>query len=198
MKHKSLKSGILLTVALLMIVAVGVTTASLQTMSGTLTNTFDAGGISTGIVEEHDEANGAVKKSRIQNIGESDCLVRARVTISPASAVNAISLTAKGNIWNWNHWSNGDGYVYYEAVLPAGENSYTTYLFEGVALEEGVNWTELGATGFDVTIYEESVQVQVYDSESGQMISALDENGNYNASLASKVWAVYEKNLNQN
>ncbi len=189
MKGKYLKLGALLSAALLAVTAAGVTVAILQTGAKKVTNTFEAGGVTTEIVEE---GSGTVKKSRIRNTGKSDCVVRARVTISPAEAASAIVLTDKGENWNWEEWENGDGFVYYEAVLPAGEASYTTWLFEGVALKEGVDWTSLGITTFEVTVYEESVQSEVYDSKTAGMISVLDKDGGYDSEKAARVWAVYE------
>lgn len=188
MKGKYLKLGALLSVALLTVAAAGVTIAILQTGAKKVTNTFEVGSVTTEIEEE---GSGTVKKSRIRNTGKNDCVVRARVTISPAEAASAIALTDKGALWNWEEWENGAGYVYYEAVLPAGEASYTTYLFEGVQLKEGVDWKELGITGFEVTVYEESVQSQVYDAATGSVISVLDADGNYDAGKAAKVWSVY-------
>lgn len=189
MKKKNLKIGVMITVALLTVAAAGMTISRLQSRSNLLTNTFKVGDVTTEIEEE---GEGTVKKSRIKNIGKNDCIVRARVTVSPAEAASAIELTGKGEDWDWSRWANGDGCIYYTKVLPAGENSYTGYLFEGVTLKTGIDWKKLGVDGFDITIYEESVQVEVYDSESETMISALDENGVYHTEKADRVWAVYE------
>lgn len=158
MKNKGLIFGIITTVALMSVVATGVTLAALQKSTNDMTNTFDLGSVDTEIEEE---GEGAVKKSRIKNVGENACYVRARVTISPAEAAEAIELTGKGTDWDWSQWANGDGYVYYTKVLPVGEASYTSYLFEGVQLKEGTDWKSLGIKTFDVTVYEESVQAEM-------------------------------------
>lgn len=188
MKGKYLKLGAVLSAALLTAAVAGITIAMLQTEAKKVTNTFEAGSVTTEIEEE---GSGTVKKSRIRNTGKNDCVVRARVTISPAEAASAIALTDRGALWNWEDWENGDGFVYYEAVLPAGEASYTTYLFEGVQLKEGVDWTSLGITAFEVTVYEEAVQSEVYDAATDSIISVLDESGNYDAEKAAEIWAVY-------
>lgn len=188
MKGKYLKLGAVLSAALLTAAVAGITIAMLQTEAKKVTNTFEAGSVTTEIEEE---GSGTVKKSRIRNTGKNDCVVRARVTISPAEAASAIALTDRGALWNWEDWENGDGFVYYEAVLPAGEASYTTYLFEGVQLKEGVDWTSLGITAFEVTVYEETVQSEVYDAATDSIISVLDESGNYDAEKAAEIWAVY-------
>lgn len=189
MKNKKVLLTSLITVALLAVVTVGVTIATLADNTQTLTNTFEPGNVTTEIEEE---GEGAVKMSRIKNTGKLDCLVRARVTISPAEAADVIELTGKGAGWDWNGWNEGDGYVYYTEVLPAndGENSYTKYLFEGIALDKNADWESLGIDTFDIAVYEESVQVMVHDGE--KVISALDDNGVYNKDKAAAVWAVYE------
>lgn len=189
MKRETLKIGILTAAILLTAVAGGITAARLQSRTEPLINTFDPGSITT-VIEE--EGSGEMKKSRIRNVGENDCLVRARVTISPAEAASAILLTGKGEQWNWSEWADGDGYVYYEGVLPAGENSFTGFLFEEVKLKDGIAWKSLGIENFDITVYEEAVQTQAYDTVTGKMYSALDEDGSYDAEKASDVWAIYE------
>lgn len=176
---------IALAALLLLTVTAGVTLAWFQDRTEKLTNTLKFGGVSTEIEEE---GNGDVKKSRIQNTGKLDCLVRARVTISPSEAATAINLTGKDSAWDWSQWNNGDGYVYY--TKPLKEAEYTSYLFEGVALKEGTDWKSLGIETFDVTVYEESVQVKVHNGT--EMISALNESGEYDAEKAAIVWQVYD------
>lgn len=189
MKNKKVLLTSLITVALLAVVTVGVTIATLADNTQTLTNTFEPGNVTTEIYED---GEGEVKRSCIQNIGKLDCLVRARVTISPAEAAEVIELTKKGAGWDWSGWNKGDGYVYYTEVLPAnsGESSYTKYLFEGIVLDENADWESLGIDTFDIAVYEESVQVMVHDGE--KVISALDDNGAYSKDKAAAVWAVYE------
>ncbi len=188
MKNK-FKITMLVAVALLTVTTIGVTVARMQTQTGNLTNIFVMGNVETEIEED---GEGTIKKSRIKNVGENACLVRARVMISPAEAAEHIVLTDKAADWNWDDWENGDGYIYYTKVLPAGETSYTSYLFEGVALKEGTDWKSLGINTFDVTVYEESVQVEVYDPDTQTVVSALNEQGLYDAQMAAKVWEVYE------
>lgn len=189
MKRNAFIIGVLAVAALLTVAGADMTISRLQSSSNSLRNVFEAGSITTTIEEEGD---GAIKKSRIRNMGDNDCIVRARVTISPAEAASAIVLTEKGAYWDWSSWENGDGYIYYKKVLPAGEASYTSYLFQGVALKEGADWKQLGVTGFDVTVYEESVQTVVYDARTDEMISVFDEAGVYQAEKADRVWEVYE------
>jgi len=189
MKNKKVLLTLIIAVALLAVVTIGITIATLADKTKTLTNTFEPGDITTEIEEE---GEGAVKMSRIKNTGKLDCLVRARVTISPVEAAEVIELTGKGNGWDWSNWNNGDGYVYFTAPLPAnkGEQSYTDYLFTGIALDENADWKSLGIDTFDIAVYEESVQVNVHDGE--KVISALNDDGTYNKDKADAVWAVYE------
>lgn len=192
MKNNKWKLTMLITVALLTVFTIGVTVARLMDDTQVLENTFEMGDVNTEIEED---GEGAVKKSRIKNVGSLNCLVRARVTISPSQAADAIELTSKGDGWDWSQWNGGDGYVYYTKVLPAGTDSYTSYLFEGVALKEGTDWKALGIDTFDVTVYEESVQVEVHDGT--ERITALNEDGAYDAEKAADVWAVYDASANE-
>ena len=203
MKNKKVLLTSIIAVALLAVVTIGITIATLADNTQTLTNTFEPGDITTEIEEG---GEGAVKMSRIKNTGKLDCLVRARVTISPVEAAEVIELKftehedmldpkrekEKADCWDWSNWKNGDGYVYYKAKLPAdsGDDSYTGYLFTDIALDENADWESLGINTFDIAVYEESVQVMVHDGE--KMISALDDDGNYDHNKALAVWAVYE------
>ncbi len=175
MKNKGLIFGVIATVALMTMVAAGFTMALLRESTDSLVNTFDIGSVDTDIEEE---GEGAVKKSRIKNVGENDCYVRARVTISPAEAAEAIELTEQGDGWDWSRWADGDGYVYYTEKLTA--NSYTSYLFEGVQLKEGTDWKALGIDTFEVTVYEEAVQATV-TKEDGTKVTDM-----------TAIWSIYD------
>lgn len=190
MKNRKLLLTII-AVALLAVVTIGVTIATLADNTLKLTNTFEPGSVTTEI-DEPDGGEGTVKECRIKNTGKLDCLVRARVTISPVEAADVIGLTGQGTGWDWSSWNNGDGYVYYTGVLPAesGEKSYTNYLFKGIELKGNADWKKLGIDTFDIAVYEESVQVMVHDGE--KVISALNDDGSYNPEKAAVVWAVYE------
>jgi len=201
MKNKKALLTSIIAVALLAVVTIGVTLAVLAANTQTLTNTFEPGSVTTEIDED---GGGAVKKSRIKNIGSLDCLVRARVVISPAEAADAIKLELseldkmdnsekekeKAAYWDWDR-NMGDGYVYYTKVLPAnsGNDSYTGYLFTDINVD-GKKLKSLGIDTFDIAVYEESVQVNVHNGT--EVISALDANGNYDHNKALAVWAVYE------
>lgn len=172
MKNKKQIFSVIIAVTLMAVVATGITLALLKQRTDELKNTFELGNVETEIDED---GEGTVKKSRIKNVGENDCYVRVRVTISPAEAATEINLTGKDEAnWDWSQWSNGDGYVYYKKPLPAlstdntvddntAEDTYTSYLFTGVALKEGTNWKSLGIDTFDVTVYQEAVQTKLGD-----------------------------------
>ena len=154
MKNKKVLLISMITAALLAVVTIGVTIATLADNTLTLTNTFEPGSVTTEI-DEPDPDDGEVKKCRVKNTGKLDCLVRARVTISPAEAAKVIKLNIRSTDWEWSSWNNGDGYVYYKAVLrdKSDPNPYTSYMFEGIALDEKADLKSLGVETFDIALY---------------------------------------------
>ena len=197
MKHKKIVISII-AVVLLATVAYGSTLAWL-TDTDEVQNTITLGEVETEIIEEYIEGNGTFKRSKVKNMSEvSPCLVRARVTISPAEVADDIVLKDTDDTgWSWPQgWSDGE-YILYDEILKAGEE--TDYLFTGIERPTDAvikAWSDKGITSFDIAVYEESVQAVVW--KDGQEISAINEDGTFNPTNANLIWNLYDSNLLQN
>lgn len=185
-------------------ITIGLTIASLKTSTQTLTNKFSAGEVTTEIDEGNPSAvDGYIeKKPYVVNNGPNDCLVRVRVTVSPSEFEDLLENKSVSIDYNEDFWFySDDGYWYYKDILKS-ENRTTKPLFnkiEGLTSKVGdttvVNdeYKEL-FNDIEITIYEESVQAIVYDSD-GDYISAYDKDDNYNHDEAMKIWNLYDQGL---
>jgi len=183
MNKKSRIVGAFAAAMLVMTAMIGTTAASFQDKSDPVVNKFDLGNVETKIYEGED----GFKNPVIENVGENDCLVRARVVVSPEKAAdNIVFVYPEDSKWTLNQQ---DGFYYYNEVLKADTKSQA--IFKTIEIKEGVDWASLGIENFEVTVYEESVQTAVYDEGSKKMIDALNKNGDIVNAAA--VWAVYEK-----
>lgn len=189
------------------IITIGLTIASLKTSTQTLTNKFSAGEVTTEIDEGKPLAvDGYIeKKPYVENIGPNDCLVRVRVTVSPSEFEklleendNSVYIDYNNTVWVYN---DEDGYWYYEDILKSGTLT-TQPLFNKIeGLTSEINNTTVVKDEYkelfnniEITIYEESVQAIVYDSD-GDYISAYDKDDSYNHDEAMRIWNLYDQGL---
>ena len=205
------KKYIIVCSALLLALGVGVTFAFLQQRSNSLTNTFKVAKIDTVIDEPDMEPDGTdiKKEPSVENKGKSDAIIRVRCVISPEEMF-------KGKEINYNddedeylaeinsdhkkvrvegYWlDGGDGYWYYQGVIPSGK--YTEPLFtkiEGVLKDKGKGTYSFadGYDNFEITVYQEAVQATVHNGEN--TLSAI-VNGEYNQEAADEIWKLATEN----
>lgn len=211
-KLKSLKKlKYILPVTLVIgVVCIGLTLAYLGDTTETLTNKFTAGEVTTEIEEENPSAvNGYIEKApKVINTGPNDCLVRMRVTISPDEFNRLLETESSGVSINYNKtaWTLGqDGFWYYNGILSSSEGMNSTVpLFSEISgltyfnsedQQTHVNNDYLEwFNDIEITLYQESVQSIVYDSN-GDSISAYNEDGTYNQKNAKKIWDLYDNGL---
>ncbi len=190
------KKTALLIVAVVGILTVGVGSTYAVVLShtaNTVTNTFTIGSVETEIYE--DTSSYGTKTVQVVNTGDSPCLIRVRVHVSPEDA--GVTITG----WDTEHWSTlqEDGYYYYLGVLSdKGENAtyyatpalFTGYTVAGV--DENGN-VEDGTTvpDFSITVYQESIQYEA-TNEVGETLTVYDENGNFSLAQAKELYALYE------
>lgn len=174
---------ILLSIIGILVCATGlVTLAMLLSRTNQLTNTFELGNVTTEIEENFEKTDVATtfkKEPVVKNIGENDCYVRVRVTVSPEGQLNILG-------WDTENWTEKDGYYYYKHVLkgdPDGdgtkEGDSTTALFTTVAVKDEYKDT---IDGFEVTVYQEAVQ------------SKMNARDGSSTSDAMTIWEAYEAN----
>lgn len=151
MKALLKKKSILIAAIAVLLIGTGVaaTLAYLSSKTPVLTNTFKVGNVTTEIEEPFEQITNTEfkKEPSVKNIGENDCYVRARVLASPEEA---LSLTGFSSNWTLKD----DGFYYYNAVLPSG--GQTDAIFKKVEV------TDTSIDGFEVTVYQEAVQIKVY------------------------------------
>lgn len=206
---KLFKPKYILSVGLISVICVGITLSLFQSKTGTLTNTFSAGEVTTNIEEDTKVTNSTIKKEpKVYNDGPNDCLVRVRVTISPSELENLIkeendvnfyycyqdstNNTQKMNGFNTINWEYADdGFWYYQGILTVEQT--TEPLFSGLdgLIADGKIKTEYQDlfNDFQITIYQESVQAIVYDQD-GDHISAYENFDN-----ASQIWQLYDEGI---
>lgn len=205
---KLFKLKYILSVGLISVICVGITLSLFQSKTGTLTNTFSAGEVTTHIKEDTEVTETTIEKEpKVFNDGPNDCLVRVRVTISPSELEQLINTdndvyfyysyednntieTINGfNTINWKQAE--DGFWYYQGILPVGQT--TKPLFSGLdgLIEDKKIKDEYKDlfNNFQITIYQESVQAIVYDQD-GDSISAYEDFDN-----ASQIWQLYDKGI---
>lgn len=180
LKSKKIIFALALGVAIMVTSTVG-TLAYLKSNSGTVVNTFTVGSVETEI-DEDVNPNQNLKAVRVVNTGKNDCLVRMRVVISPENSRITID-----DYNNSNFEKKEDGFWYYKGILKAPtKNEYyaTPYLFTKYTIPAEFK------DNFTITVYQEAVQAVVHLDET--TISAYDENGNYNADNAARIWQAYD------
>lgn len=143
-KHK--KSGLLVAIALLLLVAVGGTLAYILTNTDALENVFNPSKVSCAVVEDQfpDGAeNGKVSVTqktnvKIKNTGDTDAYIRVALVVT---------------------WKNEEGNVYAQAPVASDENNANDY---SIVFADQSGW-EQGSDGF--YYYTESVHPCTHTDE---------------------------------
>lgn len=131
-------------------------------------NVFTIADITTEIEENFEKVteNQYVKTVKVANIGQTKCLVRVRVNITPDEQTSNIYVDGL-NYYSWlqtftdwnnesNWWYNqNDGFFYYKDILYINEE--TTNIMNRIDIIDTAKMND-----FDIIIYEESVQTEVH------------------------------------
>lgn len=210
-KNKKIKYILCSSLALLLILG-GISLAYISNSTGPLTNTFKVGEVTTEIEEEEPKIDKTVinKAPKVVNIGENDCLVRVRVTVSPEEISEFLDELSQndsttGIIYskNWEY-NNKDGFWYYLGVVPSVDANQTpnstTPLFDkivGLTDENGKIIDKFkNLNDFSITLYQESVQAIVYNENGDVVGNAWGSNKQYDKEEAKKIWAAYDSKTN--
>lgn len=172
---------LVVSVLLVAMVCVGSTMAYLVSRSGSLTNTFAYGTITTEIDEVVTDANKIVN---VRSTGTAPCYVRARIVVGGVDP-SVVQICTAGNqdddhvslivdaktyaSWSKNGGTNSDystDWYYYLKVLPAGGTTDAPLLTK-VYIGKNVTYD---ANTFSVTAYQEAVAAT---NESLTAVSAI-------------------------
>lgn len=181
MKENSRKAKIkiigIVVLALVIVATVGVTIALYTSQTNEVVNHFTLGNVTTEVIEDfHDNGDNTFTKTpQVVNTGANDCLVRIRVSVTPATLPENY-LTVDYKTGDSDDWYLKDGYYYYKKVLKPGET--TSPLFTTVAVNKDMDWID-----FDIILYHESVQAS---------IDGTDLDANKNWKYTSEIWKFYE------
>ncbi len=179
MKKFTKKTKTILIASALAVVAVASATtyATLTAVTGTVANSFDLEEVETKIEEDVppdqpiNPGETVIKKVKIQNVGKSDALIRARVTITPEE----LPITLYNNEaelpetigTNEIGWVYKDGWYYYNT--PIARNDYTGFLFTDFLIGETVT------QDFDITVYQEAVSAGMYEIGAVVPVDKMEE-----------------------
>ncbi|MEG0275635.1 MAG: hypothetical protein RR630_01255 [Coprobacillus sp.] len=184
MKTKKNIGILILTIAVIFAIVKGGTSLAYFFTQKAHDSDYQLSKIQTEIDEEfkQDNANTFTKNPKIKNIGQSDCVVRVKVIVSPSSVEQNLTLDGLYGNEKWTK-NETDGYYYYQGVL--SPNKATESLFNKVTVVVDK------VSDFDIIVYNEAIQVNAYNDD-GKQLSALDENGHYNQANAYKLWQYYK------
>ncbi|MGF7017646.1 hypothetical protein M2145_001403 [Lachnospiraceae bacterium PF1-21] len=201
MKNKKAKYVV---VALLVVIlaSFGITVALMNAKTNEVVNDFTIGEVTTNVYEETGEAiqdGEFVKKVWVKSTGPDDCLVRARVDISPkeADVTNLIAYNTGTDAGDW--YDGGDGFYYYIGYLkgtlnnPAADGSEQitkNTLFDKVNFSQVTNLENI--KDIQVTVYQEAVPTEIVIDEAGTELHAINADGSYNKTAASGIWAYFD------
>lgn len=175
MKKKRMIQAVL-SVLLIAVIAVGGTLAYLVASDNPVVNTFTFAKVDTDI-DEPSGGNGAAKKPKIQNKGNTEVFVRAKVVVTTLEGSSQL-VTEDDLEINYNKegyappaesgWVNtdaywyksaaSDGWYYYSEKLEAEQ--FTEPLFDGLTVKDEVDPN----AKFDVIVYQESIIAGNYSS----------------------------------
>lgn len=185
MKTKKNIGILVLTIAVIFAIVKGGTSLAYFFTQKDHDSNYQLSKIQTEIDEEFTKENETTyqKNPKIKNIGQSDCIVRVKIEISPSSAKENLTLIGLNNNQNWNY-NEKDGYYYYQGVLTP--NKETESVFNQVVIANIEKMDD-----FDIIVYNEAIQVSAYN-DANEQISALDEYGHYNQESALVLWQYYK------
>lgn len=172
MKSLLSKKVLLISMIAVLLIGTGIATtlAYLSDSKEPLVNTVKLGNVTTKIEETFEKTSETTfrKEPVVKNIGENDCYVRVRVTVSPEE-----QLEIGG--WDQDNWIEKGDYYYYNKSLKA--HGETTPLFKTVSVkDEYIDTIE----EFEVTVYQEAVQATM-NADDGTGTSDMDA-----------IWAAYD------
>lgn len=186
---------ILVSVCLLTFLAVGITVAYYITNVQDLNNAFVLKTFESEIKEDFPTINGDIieKEPYVQLSEDStgDAIVRVRLVISPEDTLT-VGKDSDCNIVINENWYEGEGgYYYYRGILDQ-RNRNTTPLFTKITgvvdtRDDGNHYFINDIDGFEVSIYQETVQASMGDLE---FDSGYDEN------TAKQIWNYYDTHGN--
>ena len=197
---KNMKKKALLTmsVALLLLVAVGATLAYIFTQTDPVVNTFIPSKVACAVVENGsvtENTDGIVETGntktnvQIKNTGDTDAYIRVAVVVNWMSAdgsrvwaTKPVKSTDDTNgdytityNLNDNGWIDGDdGYYYYTKAVPPTDGNNLT----GILIEKATQLVDKGPVGTDNTQYYLSIEI---------VASAIQSNG-MDAASAKDAW----------
>lgn len=208
---KDHKTKIIIAASIIAVLLAGIAvTFALRTkQTDDLVNTFTVKPVKSEIEEEVDSAS-MKKAPKVKNTGDTECLVRVRVNISPSDAEGS----AETNLFTLDYqtgtqegkWSKSeDGFYYYNGYLkPSNEGADSLTVNP---LFTHVNWNKKTKDGngnqvndysnwkdFDIIVYQETIQTRANDAQ-GNQISAIDSGNKYNAENAKKIWEIYDEGI---
>lgn len=182
---------ILVSACLLTFLAVGVTIAYYLTSVQDLSNTFQLKTFESTIEEPDVNINGSVIEKapyvKLSDDSTGDAIVRVRLVISPEDTLTVGKDSDCNIVINENWYEGEDGYYYYRGILDQN-NRETTPLFTEITgvvetREDGNHYFINDIDGFEVSIYQETVQASMGDLEF--------ENG-YDENIAKQIWNYYD------
>lgn len=189
----------IIAISSLVIASFGITMSYLNKTSVPLTNTFEIGSVETVIKEDPptiDEDNKTIinKKPIIENTGDSDALIRVRITVSPThlwspeGSKNTIQLNIDTSKWIYNN-----GYYYYNGLLKSKDDAdHSIEVFSKVTGVTNDDGTVIpGMESFEISIYHESIQTEVVTSD--KTYDCYDENGAFDINESYEVWEYYDQ-----
>lgn len=188
----------IIAISSLVIASFGITLAYLNKTSTPLTNAFEVGSVETEIKEDpptidEDDKTIINKKPIIENTGDSDALIRVRITVSPTNLWNpeGTENTIKLNI-DTSKWIYNNGYYYYNGILKSKDDAnHSIEVFSqvtGVTNDDGTIIS--GMESFEISIYHESIQTKVVDGNS--TYDCYDGNGDFDINECYTVWGFYD------
>ena len=182
---------ILVSACLLTFLAVGVTIAYYLTNVQDLSNTFQLKTFESTIEEPDVYINGSVIEKapyvKLSDDSTGDAIVRVRLVISPEDTLTVGNDSDCNIVINKNWYDGGDGYYYYNNILNQNNNK-TIPLFSqitGVVKtgNDGKQYFVEDIDGFEVSIYQETVQASIGD---------LEFDSGYNKEIARQIWNYYD------
>lgn len=156
--NKRKATVLLISLALLIVLLVGTTTAFLMASDGPITNIFNSSEVTCFVDEEFEDNKKA--NVRIQNTGDTEAYIRATIVVTWKDAENGnvygskpVEGTDYTIDWGLTDWIVGnDGFYYY--INPVASDGYTSYL-----IDECVdNGTAPAGYGLNVEILGSAIQ----------------------------------------
>ena len=186
---------ILVSACLLTFLAVGVTIAYYLTNVQDLSNTFQLKTFESTIEEPDVDINGSIIEKapyvKLSDDSTGDAIVRVRLVISPEDTLTVGNNSDCNIVINENWYEGEDGYYYYRGILDQNHRE-TKPLFTEITgvvetREDGNHYFINDIDGFEVSIYQETVQASMGD---------LKFDSGYKDDIAKQIWNYYDTHGN--